>query len=378
MKNYFYLLCFLVLPVAGGAQTYSDYVKIMTGQATLAAVSALPVPYAFDQANLSVAAIDRQIADIVQQQHGRTLQQTDLPVNSKKLVYWGRMNPRQKMVLDTTGFRLNMPMIDREMEIYNYDGVYILVRTSGAEDLLNVYFAARAIELIRHKYPEAYERLIKPDQVQLGYYRLQPYPEQLSQLPVINRLSPVIAFDGSPRFIAGSLWNKYLSAAPTFDYLGYMVYLNTLTALTSYDYSKGRPKEIYQQADSLMNFYLYLREGLVESVIHEFTHHYITNFALLDARCAYIFNKRADAADPLFDDDAEEAIVLNTVHRYFTAKGGLSDTLGRFYERKLQVKKAILTAASPLQQNREQALRALTQGGAATWEDIYVLPVFEP
>jgi hypothetical protein len=118
---------------------------------------------------------------------------------------------------------------------------------------------------------------------------------------------------------------------------------------------------------------LYLKDGLIESITHEFTHHFITNFKLFDKKASYIFDKRNDTTDRTFSFDAEEAIVINTTETYFINKGGLSKSVVDFnLNNKYKAKKTILSDTTiELNRIRLENLKSLSPATSTTFDDIY-------
>jgi len=352
------------------AQTYKLFKDTYTGVSSISSVEDIKTKNDFDQKNMSSTEIDQKIASLMV---GSLISDYEFPINKGKLKYHKKHNPKEYIEFYIPFYEKDMPMINKELEIYNYDGVWILVSDNSPRNLQNVFYAARAIQIIKTKYPEAYSYLLDPDQVELGYKKIAtntPGP-----LPILNKLYPIISFDKSPLKIAGSLYNKSLSSTQTRFYNNMYWYENKVNGLTSINYETDRPKEIYKKSEKEMNYWLYLKEGLIESLLHEFTHLYLYNFADFDKKAKHIFEKRPDPVDTNYNVDVEEAIVINTIDSYLMGKGGLSADLLTFnIDVKYQGKKKILSDLSiPLNKTRFDELKGLSPSSSSSFDDIYKL-----
>ncbi|MGI8642347.1 MAG: hypothetical protein ACR2MG_20655 [Pyrinomonadaceae bacterium] len=355
-------------------QKYDLFQKYLSGKKKINEIKDIKTKNDFNQDSLTTEEIDNRIKKFLDNSMTKDI---DIPINLGKLEYRGRKNPKDVINFDVASFELNMPMINTELEIFNFDGIWILVPDKTPKSYLNVFFAARAIQILKWRYPEAYTYLIKPNQNQktagLNINRLNPSALQ----PNLTNFVPIISFDKSPKKIAGSLWNRKFANDPTIDYGTVKVYENTVNGLVSINYETDRPKEIYGFTDNLKNYWSYLREGLVESITHEFTHLYIFNFMDLDRKANYIFKKRSDQTDLTFAFDAEEGIVVNTTQTYFRKKGGLSKTLIDFNMNKYLDKKKVLSDMSDEKNKvRFDNLKSLSPTTSTTFDEVYRLDLY--
>lgn len=354
------------------AQDFETFKQHFTSATGITSVSDIETKNDFLQKSLTSDEVDRRIAVLM---NNVTIGNYDIPINLSKLKYHNRKNPKDEIAFNLDYYAQVMTMINKEVEIYSYDGVWILVADQSPKNLMNVFFSARALQILKTKYPEAYTTLIKPDQVELGYKKLEPNETK----PTLNRLVPVISFDKSPSKIAGSLWNQLFAQVATREYNGFKWFENTLNAVTSINYETDRPKEIYGQTDPVKNYWLYLKEGLVESIGHEFTHHYITNFKFFDKKAGHVFDRRYDTTDKKYSFDVEEALVINTTQTYFLKKGGLSKELTDFNMKvKYQDKKNILSnMTDALNVQRYEKLKSLSPASSITFDQIYRFDFYE-
>jgi hypothetical protein len=351
-----------------GCQTLESFKGYWNGVIKVSSIEDIKTKNDFDQSMLSVDEIDGKINELMTISD---IAEFEMPVNLKKLNYVGRKNPKEVIAFYTPFFERDMPMINQEVEIFNYDGIWILVNDLSARNYLNVFFSARAFQILKYRYPELHNYLIMPNQIELGYKKLGPG----EFLPTLNKLVPILSFDKSPSKIAGSLWNHVFAQEATVEYNGHKNYENTLNALTSINYETSRPKEIYKSEDELENYWRYLKEGLIESIGHEYTHHYITNFKNFDKKGRYIYDKRYDDNDNMFSFDVEEAIVINTIETYFMQKGGLSKDLVDFNMKvKYKAKKDVLEdLTKEINKQRFDTLKNLSPPASITFDDVYRL-----
>ena len=86
-------------------------------------------------------------------------------------------------------------------------------------------------------------------------------------------------------------------------------------------------KVIYQKNTAYANYLLYMREGLIETLIHEMLHVYMDYAYTSNPTIATIRRARSLSNFKY----AEECAVMNTSLSYFINQGGLSDELFQYY-----------------------------------------------
>ena len=377
----FFILAFTGILIHGTAQVtnYSDY---FNGSRQLNDVAQLTTAADFAQVALTAEQIDERIGNLMRNTPPENFF-IEIPYNSKRLQYVGKMHPRTLLNFANDAFTTRLPHINSELEIFSYDGIYIFLPGKSTTDLLNLFFTLRALTIIKIRYPEAYVRLVRQDyQANALSYLLQtPYRRPAA----IHKSNSIIPFDTSPIEIAASTSDMFFSSTLT-SLGGWNYFENTHNLVTSIDIEtiKGNnnthgSKPLYNLPNAADNYLWYLRDGLIETLIHEFTHHYISNSTYIDEKAFFINEMRFDATDINFDFDVEEAVVLNTILRYYDQKSGISKSVIDFYKGMLQRKKITLTAtfnfSNKVNLQRYYALKALSTPYATNFEDVYFLPI---
>jgi hypothetical protein len=161
-----------------------------------------------------------------------------------------------------------------------------------------------------------------------------------------NRLrSFVISFDTSPLYIAAGL--TVLDAVPTLDMQTDLdtysnaaaVSIDRETILGASDTVGSRP--IYDRPSDDENFLRYMREGVVETLVHEFLHLRVDRLNSVDADMLALYNRRGDP-NACASFELEETLVAATSLLYFREAGGLSDTYLDYYDVVLEANREIL------------------------------------
>ncbi|HEX6373957.1 MAG TPA: hypothetical protein VF006_33825 [Longimicrobium sp.] len=282
----------------------------------------------FDQSCLGAAAIDAEIAARVRAYDRETPIVTfEVPINSEGL----RGPERATYVAHNAalgGLDISAPggPLARDAYFWRYGNFHIAVSGDGYHDQLNVHAVARALEILRYRYPLAYERLLEQPR------RFSPDPLRPGT-PYRNRNAEVLfSFDESPDAIASSV----VAIGPGAQRGGDTEYGNV--ALISIDPGtiQGSSADVGSGAlygrGAAESYARYLREGLVETLVHEMLHTYIDYRYAHDAVYAELYRYRYDLAVPDTTRTAmEEAIVASTSLHYFLREGGLQADVPFFY-----------------------------------------------
>jgi len=363
----------------------SQYTRILVSEEPLHNVSLIKTSNDFNQNNLTKTQIDNKIASLIKNSKSKSNFLLDIPFNSKKLMYVGKKHPKEYLEFSNDAFSSRLTHIDEEYEIYVYDGIHILIPSKSNRDLLNLFFTLRALTIIKVKYPEAYEKLIQQN------YNKNSASYTLHTLhrrpPAINKNNSIICFNNSPEYIASNSSDLFFGDKIT-KIGGWNYTENTHNLVVSIDNEtivgdneyRGS-KALYRLPNENQNYFYYLRDGLIESIIHEFTHLYITNSTAIDEKAFFINEMRNDTNDTDFDFDVEEAIVLNTILKYYKKKEGISNSVIRYYENILlnKRKKLINTYrySDKINLQRYYALKCLSKKGSSNFEDVYSLSILD-
>jgi len=381
MRNLLTLLTLTILSMSQSFGQISDYTEFLDGTKQLTDVATLKTSNDFDQKNLSADQINNKLSEIIKNSKTTVNYLIEIPFNSKELIYLGKKHPKDVLQFSNDAFTSRLNHIDKQLEIFTYDGIYILLPTKDTKSMLNLFFTLRVITILKVKYPEAYSNLLKQQQVTnaTSYVAQDPY----RKTPSFNKCNSVISFDNSPTYIAASTADLLYASSNGIYIDGYGYSENTQNLVTSidnetiYGSTEFGSKKVYGYANANDNYFNYMRDGLLETLIHEFTHNYITSNATIDKKAFFINEMRFDTVDKQFQNDVEEAIVLNTTLSYYRKKGGISSTVIKFYDERLKEKKVILTSyfSNKINLQRYYALKALSEQSATNFEDIYILNI---
>lgn len=383
MKQLTIILTFTIMSVSQSFSQISDYSEFLNGTKQLTDISTLKTLNDFDQKNLTSEQINDKLSEIIKNSKSNENYFLEIPYNTKSLNYIGKKHPKDVLQFSNDAFTSRLGHINKEVELYTYDGIYISLPTKDAKSILNLFYTVRVLTILKLKYPEAYLRLLKQQQGQnaTSYVAQDPY----RKTPSFNKCNSIISFDNSPTYIAASTADLVYSSSNGIFVDGYGYYENTMNLVTSidnetiYGNTEYGSKKVYGYANANENYFHYMRDGLLETIIHEFVHNYISSNTTIDKKAFFINEMRFDKVDTQFQNDVEEAIVLNTTLSYYMNKGGISSAVIKFYNDKLNEKKVILTSyfSNKINLQRYYALKALSEQTSNNFEDIYILDVLK-
>ncbi len=235
---------------------------------------------------------------------------------------------------------MNFAWLDGKRHIYRYDeNILIMTEADGAADQLDVYYTARGLEILRTQHPAVYQALVV-DPMAL------PDGPTLDGFGWKNRLrSFVISFDTSPLYIAAGL--TVLDAAPVVDMQTDLdTYSNAAAVSVDRETIRGASdtvgsRPIYDRPSDDENFLRYMREGVVETLVHEFLHLRVDRLNSVDEDMLALYNRRGDP-NACASFELEETLVAATSLLYFREAGGLSDTYLDYYDVVLDANREIL------------------------------------
>ncbi|MBL9105982.1 MAG: hypothetical protein JNL82_33985 [Myxococcales bacterium] len=224
----------------------------------------------------------------------------------------------------------NFSWLDGMRHIYRYDQhIYIMTVGDGPADQLEVYYAVRALEVLRTGYPEAWQQLlIKPFEL--------PAEDVLDGFGWKNRLrSLVLSFDPSPFYIAAGL--TILDTAPIKNMQSGLDEYNNVAAISldSETILGTMPdigsEPIYMKPTADENFLRYMREGAVETLVHELLHTRIDRLNSVDPGMNLLYDHRVDN-DACAKWELEEALVAAASLLLFRKLGGVGETYLDYYD----------------------------------------------
>jgi hypothetical protein len=278
----------------------------------------------FNQSSLTSEAIDKEIENRIKGYDLETPIVTfDVPINTKQLV----KTTGKKLFKDfDPSYNLaNLKDLPLEKEVYfwKYRDIDISVRGDDYLDQYLVYSTARALEILRCRYPKAYQQL---------FIESRKFSQQAPTLgSFINRFKAILlSFHNDTKSAiaeGGTLLGK--NEDPNGPYGKYpnlaviSLHEENLRGNTTY----GSSVLYKKSADE--NFIRYLREGLVETLVHEMLHRFIETKRKIDEMATIITDAR-DNPLPL-NLQWEEIFITNTSLSFFVKEGGLQPPIVFYY-----------------------------------------------
>lgn len=252
-----------------------------------------------------------------------------------KLAYLGHIHPNQSGAFTTSDVisPSNIAWLDGARHIYRYrEAVYLLTEADEAADQLDVFYMVRALEVLRTAYPSVFDRLL----VQTADFPSEP---TVSGRGWKNRFrSFVLSFDASPQYIAAGI--TVLDAAPKKNATtGLDEYSNVAAISIDRENILGKAESVgsrplYGKPSADEDFLRYLREGLVETLVHELLHRYIDRLNSVDDRMNELFTRRS-AQGACEVDALEETLVASASLGFFRQAGGLGKGYLDYYDKVL-------------------------------------------
>lgn len=289
--------------------------------------------YDFDQTNLSIDEID----SIIKFQIAKKVEKIETPINLKKLKYFGYYDFKKLgLVKNNSLFK----EYEKEYEdangpknIYQYENITILNTYNAFEDQLNVFSIIRSLLVLRIKYKKIHKILF-----------IDTKKSILSNTTIVKDKSGILNTNKHIVFSIHENSNKLLSATTTNYGPKYknpilnkweaenvhLIFLNKSTLRNGGNSIGSTP--IYIGMDKKDAQIKFLFDGLIQTIIHERLHDYISNYMTVNTFYNYIRNDNS-----LVNNNQstykyiEEPIVTNTTNHLFFKYGGLSQDVMRYY-----------------------------------------------
>lgn len=246
------------------------------------------------------------------------------------LTYLGHMhiNDTGAFTTDDVVAPNNFSWLDGQRHIYRYDeSIYIMTVTDEPADQLDVFYTARALEILRADHAYVYEQLLTvPGELPAG--------PPLDGFNWKNRLrSVVLSYDTSPLYIAAGL--TVLDADPV-KIMNLDAYSNVAAISVDSETIRGESPDvgsrpIYKKPSNDENFLRYMREGVVETLVHELLHTRVDRLNSVDADMQLLWARRGDP-NACATFELEEALVAASSLLHFRESGQLSDTYLDYYD----------------------------------------------
>lgn len=283
----------------------------------------------FDQKKFTEAQAETEIAYLIEKSRAVNTPIKDIEVsfNEAKLDYLGYIHPNDTNLFAGNPVKSNNSnSINKNLHVYRYGSFFVSSETDTEADQQNVYYTVRAINILRYRYPKAYAKLF----VETGSHPTDaPRGLGLSN----SYKAHWIAFNKTPDDIAASYASFVQEGAfpksggPTINRYRNVSVTNIHSGNIMGDAATQGSKVIYQNLDAAENYRPYMRDGLVETLVHEMLHRYIDHSYVVDERIKTIRLNRQGESFNL----AEECAVMNTSLSYFMREGGLSDVVPAYY-----------------------------------------------
>ncbi len=276
----------------------------------------------FDASRLRPEQCADSLAAILYAQRELPVEEVELPLCPSKLAYLGLLDPCAEGLVPAPqavqpAARAIVRPLAAPHHAWRYGPLLLLSREDGAEAQRVIHAVCRASELLAARLPRLYERLYA---VRDDY---QAAREQTPDAPWINlHRQTVIVLNDYPRYVAVSSY--VLGPATPMD--GPSAYWNTpLTALDPGALQAEGSTRVYGP-DAARAFRRSLRDGLVETLLHEAMHNRIAAERGVDP-----FLERLKRAAGRYGNAVEEAAVTISSVRLAERALGISPEVASFY-----------------------------------------------
>ncbi|RMG09051.1 MAG: hypothetical protein D6731_20510 [Planctomycetota bacterium] len=227
----------------------------------------------------------------------------------------------------------------RSFHVYRYGRHYLLSAGDGRRVQLSLYSVARALELLRRREPRLYEELFVGPRTaaeQLARLRARDGKKAVHFLNLTRGFAfvldggfPAIAQSeyllGTRRPVAVEHGGERLADVGLFENLA-VVTLNL-------DFLQGEGSRLLYGSDDLVeNFLRYLRDGLVETLVHEALHCLLRRDKNVRALFWTVVESVRALGGEALGKPCEEALVANVSSRLFRGRPGLSPRVSAFYQ----------------------------------------------
>ena len=295
-------------------------IKTLKGQIVLRSPASVRTKNDFDQSSLSGGEIEKRIARIIRGYASRNAYnyEIEVPLNRKKLRYLGYKNPGVLGFFTRRDMNRHLQKLNRRLHIYRYGKTYIFTPGQKSQDHLNVFHSVRALNIHRYRYPKIFKRY---------FTGLNTLPGTINRThikrPWINRTANTIIAFSSQRGIASSMYDIGYTRGRHF---GLKIYHNNHIIYYNRRGICGKlSRYLYRKPDWRMNYAMYLREGIIESMLHERLHGYISARYSISPFLYYI--RKHSRNYYAF----EEPIINNTSISLLENRGGFSRRYISYY-----------------------------------------------
>lgn len=284
-------------------------------------------PKTINQNDFTEIEIENKIEALIQEQKSNNILviNMEIPFNEKKLKYLGFKHPNElNLFVKKPVNSSNASELNNKIHIFKYDDFYISIENDDKINQENVYYTLRALNILKYRYKAAFNKLF-----QKTFSTLKSTPS--FGFNYLNTNKAIwVGFNSNPKAIASNrsylILDGYADLNKTIDLYRNISILN-IHSNNILGNSNIGSKPIYNESDAYLNRIKYLKEGLLESMVHEMLHNYIDYSHSAQPKYNAIYKMRGMKSFNNF----EENIVLNTSLSYFYTKGGFTNSIKDFY-----------------------------------------------
>ncbi len=315
----------------------------------------------FAQEALTVEQIDIRIDSIIYSQRNKNVEDIITPINRKKLKYYGFIDFKKLGLIGDnsliTPTSTEYGEVSSPGNVFQYDNFTFLSTFNAYEDQLHVYALLRAVLILKVKYPDIYKSLFANTEI-----------TPLANSSLNKDITPVMNVNVNRHYVFSIHQNNQKQAnATTSNYsMSYrratedfrtsdknvhLILLNKTTLRNGGAYSLTTP--LYPGIDVKDARIRFLFDGILQMIVHERMHDYISNNMTVNKFLKYIREDSSlivgkpkkdsngnDVKDSngniVFDKSTytfyEEPIVTNTANILLSQYGGISKEIMTYYE----------------------------------------------
>lgn len=289
----------------------------------------LAIGWPFSGALAVAPDFEAALARRVQDQAHLPLAAMDLPDVERLSVHEGLRHPRELELFEGGEFTAHLSWMDRPYHVFRFGLFHILTRSLDAADKEHLRWVTRALFLLQHRYPSIHRRLFEDLRT--------PDPQHLEQARQATRdrwvnsnKANLIVLDRSHEDMA--IASNVYSLGEKSEIGGVTHFRNVaITMINPWKITGEGARLVYGLESDEQNYRAYMSDGLLETLVHEALHSYISARFNVDPLLSFV--RRNPGVESYL---VEEPMVNRTSLDLFEAAGGLSPVVHRFYGRIFQ------------------------------------------
>jgi len=254
-----------------------------------------------------------------------------VPLAPGELRYLGFDAPRKLPPFDGT-FGLPSDLSQRRFHVWRYREHYVLAASDGRREQLTVAAIARALELLRARWPRRYQAVFRGPrtaQEQLARLRARDPKKSVSFLNLTRCFAFVL--DGGFSAIARSGYELGKKQRVQVGDQSVDLFQNVARVTLNFAAIQGiSSHRLYQREEPLVDFLRYLRDGLVETLAHEALHCLLRRDKNVEPLFWLLIERLRSLGGEKLGKQVEEAFVVEGATRWLSG-GGLSEQVSGYY-----------------------------------------------